>query len=110
MGSGWCLRGTEKTARPLGVYRDLARERGFSWEETDNALTVEGRLTAGDYTLPGDISSQFISGLLFALPLTGGDSTLTLTGKIESRPYIDLTLATLRGAGIDVAWEGVNQS
>lgn len=93
-------------SRPLGVYRDLARTHGFLWEQTETALTVKGCLTAGDYTLPGDVSSQFISGLLFALPLTDGDSTLTLTGKIESRPYIDLTLATLRGAGIDAAWTG----
>ena len=55
-------------------------------------LAVEGRLTPGVYTLPGDVSSQFITGLLYALPLLEGDSELVLTTALESRGYVDMTL------------------
>lgn len=58
--------------------------------------TVKGRLTPGKYTLAGNVSSQFITGLLFALPLLDGDSTLELTTKLESAGYVDLTLDVLR--------------
>jgi 3-phosphoshikimate 1-carboxyvinyltransferase len=63
---------------------------------------VSGQLCSGAYTLPGDVSSQFISGLLFALPLLPGDSTLTITGKWESVEYIHMTLRALRQYGIAV--------
>ena len=65
-------------------------------------LTVEGQLTAGDYTMAGNVSSQFVGGLLFALSLTEGTSTLTLTETIESAPYIRMTLDVLRLFGVDV--------
>lgn len=66
-------------------------------------LRVQGRLTPGDYVLPGNVSSQFISGLLFALPLLDGPSTLTVTGPIESAPYIDMTLDALEKFGVRFA-------
>ena len=65
-------------------------------------LKCTGKLTPGDYVLPGDVSSQYISGLLFALPLLDAPSTLTVTGKIESAPYIAMTLDALRQFGIHV--------
>jgi len=68
-------------------------------------LKVSGKLTPGDYTLPGDVSSQYISGLLFALPLLEKSSTLTVTGKVESGPYIEMTLDALRQFGIHVTIE-----
>ena len=58
-------------------------------------LAVEGRLTPGVYALPGDVSSQFITGLLYALPLLEGDSELVLTTALESRGYVDMTLDAL---------------
>lgn len=64
--------------------------------------TVTGRLTSGTYSLAGNISSQFITGLLFALPLLEGDSVLTLTTKLESAGYVDLTLDVLRAFGIRI--------
>ena len=68
-------------------------------------LKISGQLVPGEYTLPGDISSQYISGLLFALPLLEAPSTLTVTGKIESGPYIEMTLDALRQFGIHVTIE-----
>ena len=70
-----------------------------------DVLKVSGKLTPGDYTLPGDVSSQYISGLLFALPLLDKPSTLTVTGKIESGPYIEMTVDALRQFGIHVTME-----
>lgn len=64
--------------------------------------TITGRLEPGEYTLPGNISSQFITGLLFALPLLEGDSVLRLTTKLESAGYVDLTLDVLEAFGIKV--------
>ncbi len=69
-------------------------------------LRCSGRLTPGDYVLPGNVSSQYISGLLFALPLLDAPSTLTVTGTIESAPYIEMTLDALRQFGIHVMIRG----
>ena len=62
--------------------------------------TIRGRLQPGTYRLAGNVSSQFITGLLFALPLLHGDSTLELTTALESAGYVDLTLDVLRDFGI----------
>ena len=71
----------------------------------EDILRCEGKLTPGTYTLPGDVSSQYISGLLLALPLLDGSSTLTVTGKVESEPYIHMTLAAMEKFGISVKKE-----
>ncbi len=86
--------------RPLGVYETICRDHGLLFAQEGNALTVCGPLTGGVYTVPADISSQFVSGLLFALPLTAGDSEIRLTGTTESQSYIDLTLKALGDFGI----------
>ncbi len=91
--------------RPLQVYSQLCRERGLLFAQEGQTLTVQGPLPAGSYRLRGDISSQFISGLLFALPLCEGDSTVTILPPIESRPYIDMTLAALKTFGVRAAWQ-----
>ena len=69
-------------------------------------LQCSGTLTAGHYTLPGDISSQYITGLLFALPLLNADSTIEVTGNLTSASYIDMTIDALRIAGIKVGRHG----
>ena len=69
-----------------------ASERGV----TSEICRIRGRLQPGKYELAGNISSQFITGLLFALPLLNGDSSLQLTTKLESAGYVDLTLQVLR--------------
>ena len=78
--------------RPLSpLYEELVAHGAVLSPMGSNPLVVQGKLTAGDYVVDGGVSSQFISGLLFALPLLGGDSTLSVTGKIESVPYIHMT-------------------
>lgn len=78
--------------RPLSpLYEELAAHGAILSPMGSNPLVVQGKLTAGDYAVDGGVSSQFISGLLFALPLLGGDSSLSVTGKIESIPYIYMT-------------------
>lgn len=91
--------------RGIGVYEDLFREKGVTTEKRQDAILLNGTLRPGDYTVRGDVSSQFISGLLLALPLLDGDSRLTVLPPVESRPYIDLTLAALQTAGITVREE-----
>ena len=70
-------------------------------EKNEDNIKVSGRLKSGDYSVRGDISSQFITGLLLALPLLDESSNLEITGKIESRPYIDMTLSALSEFGMN---------
>lgn len=90
--------------RPMAVYETLAAEKGFSYRSEAGHLTVCGPLQGGEYRLPGDVSSQFITGLLFALPLMAHESTIRLTTAVESRSYIDLTIEALRAFGVIVSW------
>ncbi len=71
-----------------------------------NKVIVKGTLSGGRYELPGDISSQYISALIFALPLTGADSEIILTTAVESRGYINMTLDAVRSFGIQIDWNG----
>ena len=68
-------------------------------------LTIEGQLKPGTFTIAGDVSSQYISGLLLALPLLKGDSRIVITGSFESRAYVDMTLKVLRDFGIQIGEE-----
>ena len=88
--------------RPQGPYFALFDEKGVSYERTGDFFTVQGRLTPGTYALPGNVSSQFVTGLLYALPLLEGESELVLTTPLESRGYVDMTLDVLRKFGIQV--------
>ena len=82
--------------RPQKPYFDLFDEKGVSYEQRDGVLTVQGRLTPGEYRLPGDVSSQFFTGLLYALPLLSeGDSEIILTSPLESRAYVDMTVEVM---------------
>ncbi|WP_313525167.1 3-phosphoshikimate 1-carboxyvinyltransferase [Anaerotignum sp.] len=88
--------------RPIGVLLDELRKYGCQVRENALPLEMSGGITGGIYTLPGNISSQFITGLLFALPLVDGDSEIRLSTNIESRGYIDMTLETLAAYGIEI--------
>ena len=92
--------------RPLGPYEQLLREKGLKWERLGEALKVEGTLPAGEYRLPGDVSSQFVTGLLLALPLVRGDSEIQITSPLESEGYVEMTLEVLREFGIRADWQG----
>lgn len=82
--------------RPLSpLYEELVTHGAVLSPMGSNPLVVRGKLTAGDYAPDGGVSSQFISGLLFALPMLEDDSTLTVTGRLESAPYVSMTLDAL---------------
>ena len=90
-------------ARPLSpLYGELVRHGAKISPEGSNPLLVSGKLRGGTYTLRADVSSQFISGLLFALPLCEEDSKIILTGKRESQSYIEITLSALKAYGIKI--------
>lgn len=86
--------------RPQKPYFDIFDEKGVRYETKDGVLTVRGRLRPGVYRLPGNVSSQFVTGLLYALPLLDGDSEIRLTTPLESRGYVVMTLETLKQFGI----------
>ncbi|MCR5790690.1 MAG: 3-phosphoshikimate 1-carboxyvinyltransferase [Lachnospiraceae bacterium] len=91
--------------RGISVYEELFRDRNVTIRYLDGekpGVRIEGMLKPGPYTLRGDISSQFVTGLLYALPLLDGDSTLTVLPPVESRTYIDMTLALLADFGIRI--------
>lgn len=95
-------------SRPLSVYRDICREQNLLFKINGDYLKLKGPLKSGIFTIPADISSQFVSGLLFALPLLNGDSEIRLIGTIESKPYIDMTIDMLNRFGINVFWKEKN--
>lgn len=94
--------------RPLApLDRELCRH-GMRLTEEGDALHVKGQLLPGDYSLPGNISSQFISGLLLALPLLPGESRLTVEGRVESAGYLRMTEQTCAMAGVRMQKAGQN--
>lgn len=98
--------------RPISPLKEEMEAHGCSFrmgnteqkisDKYKEICTITGRLQPGEYSLAGNVSSQFITGLLFALPLLDGDSVLRLTTKLESAGYVDLTLDVLKAFGIDV--------
>ena len=88
--------------RPQTPYFDIFREKGVFWERIGGILTVRGELPPGEYRLPGNVSSQFVTGLLYALPLLDGDSEIVLTSPLESRDYVAMTLDVLEKFGVRV--------
>lgn len=85
--------------RPLGVYEELCRDNGFVFEKNEGLITVCGKLKSGSYRIRGDISSQFITGLILALVYLSEDSSIEIIPPFESRSYIDLTLSALSSFG-----------
>lgn len=91
------------TTRPLDPYFDLFERQGIDYDYPGQLpLTVKGQLKAGIFEMPGHISSQFVTGLLYVLPLLEGDSEIILTSPLESRDYVTLTLQILRIFGVEV--------
>ena len=95
-------------SRPLGVYKKIWHEQGLTFDLKEDYLTIEGKLKSGDFNVEGNISSQFISGLLFALPLLDGDSKIIIEGELESAPYVMMTLKTLKSAKIETSKQADN--
>lgn len=88
--------------RPQKPYFDIFAEKNIPYKQENGVLTVEGRLRPGTFRLPGNVSSQFVTGLLYALPLLDGDSEIVLSTHLESRGYVDMTLEVLEKFGIRV--------
>ena len=86
--------------RPLDIYADLFAEAGVLFVREGDRIRLKGPLKSGVYILPGDVSSQFVSGLLFALPMLAGDSEIRLTTELESRAYVDMTVDMMRRFGV----------
>lgn len=109
-----CLTGHGRLMeRPLKPYEDLFREKGIAWELKNSVLTVDGgkgyddyAFSPGEYRLPGNVSSQFFTGLLFVLPLLDGDSVLIPTTPLESRDYLEMTRQAIAQAGVVSQWQG----
>ncbi len=89
-------------ARPIDHLRTALEAHGASFSAPALPFAVSGRLRSGHYRLPGNVSSQYITGLLFALPLLEGDSQIELTTSLESRAYVDMTLSALAQFGIRI--------
>lgn len=92
--------------RPLSpLYEELIRHGAVLAQQGTQPFLISGRLTDPDFSIAANVSSQFISGLLFALPLMGG-GTIRMTGEIQSGSYLDITVECMRLAGIDVTLQG----
>ncbi|MDR0987116.1 MAG: 3-phosphoshikimate 1-carboxyvinyltransferase [Ruminococcus sp.] len=92
-------------SRPIDTYKRELAKHGITFSfETDLSLPLEisGKLTSGEYFIEGDISSQYITGLLFALPLLDGNSTISITSELQSRGYVDITLDVLEKFGVNI--------
>lgn len=89
--------------RPIGIFTDLLPDFGVNCEtEGGLPLEISGKLQSGAFKIPGNVSSQFITGLLFALPMLENDSDIVLTSPIESVGYIDMTIYTMSKFGVEI--------
>jgi 3-phosphoshikimate 1-carboxyvinyltransferase len=101
-GSEHCIRGRGRLlARPLALYERYCQK----WEESDSILRFRGNLISGEHRLPGNVSSQFASGLMMALARLDGNSTIIITPPVESRGYINLTMRIMHLFGVEVKYE-----
>ena len=99
--SGGVFRGRGRLMeRPYKPYEDIFTRQNITFTRQPGQITLSGTLKPGRFELPGDVSSQFITGLLYALPLLEGDSELVLTTPLESKGYVELTLEALAQFGI----------
>ena len=89
--------------RPQEIYAQLFERQGLRFEQNEQGITIFGRLCPGTFTLPGNVSSQFISGLLFATPLMEAPSTIEVRAPFESRSYVDLTTDAMQKFGVKVS-------
>ncbi|MBE6893866.1 MAG: 3-phosphoshikimate 1-carboxyvinyltransferase [Ruminococcaceae bacterium] len=105
-GKTFTLTGSEKLlSRPLSVYEDIFKKQGITFEAAPDKIKVGGKLKSGTYKIKGNISSQFITGLLFVLPLLEDDSVIQLIPPVESLSYINLTIEALATFGVEIKWQ-----
>lgn len=94
--------------RPMGEYEKICSQQGIICQRNENEIRVNGRIKPGNFTIDGDVSSQYISGLLFTLPMLDSDSKIVIENKVESKPYIDMTIDALKKFSIEVEWQDKN--
>lgn len=94
--------------RPQEIYKKLFFEKKCRFVQSEGKILIEGPLPSGLYEVDGNVSSQFISGLLFCLPLLAGDSEIRILPPFESRSYVQLTLCALKDFGVRACWSGEN--
>lgn len=94
--------------RPLSVYEELFLQRGIAFQKTEREIRTRGSLRYGSFEMDGNVSSQFVTGLLLALPLLEGDSRIVLHPPVESRSYINMTLSALKLFGVEAGWQEEN--
>lgn len=93
--------------RPIDIYIRELGKHGITFDYNNTMpFTISGQLTSGTYEIEGNVSSQFITGLLFALPMLDGDSEIVLTSHLESRPYVDITIDVMKKFGVVVEETG----
>ncbi len=88
--------------RPMEIYRHIAEKDNITFIQTQNSLTVGGILKSGTYQIRGDISSQFITGLMFALSCLEEDSIIEITGDFESASYVEITRDAMQNFGVEI--------
>lgn len=98
------LEGTKRLfERSLSVYEDMCKAQNIEFSQTENSVSVKGKLSSGCYSVRGDISSQFVSGLMMTLPCLSEESTIDITGKSESSSYLALTIKALADFGVRIS-------
>ncbi len=103
LGKKVTLNGSERLfERPLLVYEQLCKENGFLFDKKSSSLTLLGDFKSGTYKIRGDISSQFITGIIFALVFLGNDSAVEIIPPFESKSYINLTIEALKAFGTNI--------
>ena len=101
--------GSEKLiSRGIGIYQQIFGEKGVKLTVGKDCVKTHGRLKSGDYKIMGNLSSQFVTGMFFALPLLRGDSTVEILPPIESKSYINITLRVLKTFGINIVESSPN--
>lgn len=94
--------------RPQSVYEELFARQGIKFKRGNDYILAKGSLKPGNIKIAGNVSSQFVSGLLFTLPNLDSDSVLEIIPPVESRSYIDLTLKSLEEFGVKAEWTDEN--
>lgn len=90
-------------ARGIKEYEKLFENSDVKIKSDEKSIETSGKLTAGNYEISGEVSSQYTTGMLFALSVLDGKSTLKITGNVESRAYVDMTIKVLKDFGADIA-------
>lgn len=95
--------------RPQSIYQDIFNKQGLIYETNKDHIKIKGAIKPDTFHINGEISSQFISGLLFILPLLNEDSYIIIDNNFESKSYVDLTIDTLKAFNIKIEYVSNNK-